>query len=225
MEIEQHEPNTARPSRVRSPRPTKGRLFVIFLDTYQFLDVAGSHRLQRTLHQFPASRGWARRHVCRDDAGDVGAGSQLRASYRYDRGLPVEVHWFWGQRGRLYPDDPVEQSYVPVLSGQQCFIRNYLSVPREMIQRRHERQVLGALRDLSVYLGGVREERKAVITMTGGWVLFRENPSLTKGGGRGNVPRGRHDAGRPARQRRSQAHRRLLNARLRGRSPAPRDAR
>ena len=59
-----------------------------------------------------------------------------------------------------------------------------------MVLRRRERQVLGALQDLSVYLRGVREERKAVITMTGGWVLFRENPNLTRGGsGESNLPR------------------------------------
>ena len=59
-----------------------------------------------------------------------------------------------------------------------------------MILRRRERQVLGALQDLSVYLRGVREERKAVITMTGGWILFRENPNLTRGGsGESNLPR------------------------------------
>src|SRR5262249_8683245 len=35
-----------------------------------------------------------------------------------------------------------------------------------------------------------REERKAVITMTGGWVLFRENQNLTRGSqGQPNLPR------------------------------------
>src|SRR6476660_8174873 len=46
-EVEQHEPNSVAEAR-QIAETTKGRLFVIFLDTY-FVDVAGSHRLQRTL--------------------------------------------------------------------------------------------------------------------------------------------------------------------------------
>ena len=49
-EAEQHEPNTVAEAR-QIAETTKGRLFVIFLDTY-FVDVAGSHRLQRTLVNF-----------------------------------------------------------------------------------------------------------------------------------------------------------------------------
>ena len=47
-----------------------------------------------------------------------------------------------------------------------------------MIGRRREKRVLDALTDLSVYLRGVREERKAVITISDGWVLYRDNPRL-----------------------------------------------
>src|SRR5262245_46948589 len=49
-EVEQHEPTSVVESR-QIAETTKGRLFVIFLDTY-FIDVAGSHRLQRTLVNF-----------------------------------------------------------------------------------------------------------------------------------------------------------------------------
>ena len=34
--------------------------------------------------------------------------------------------------------------------------------------------------DLSIYLQGLREERKAVIAVSDGWLLFRENQSLTR---------------------------------------------
>ena len=54
-----------------------------------------------------------------------------------------------------------------------------------MKARRREKLTLDALDDLVGYLGGVREERKAVLTVSEGWVLFRENQNLTasqKGG-------------------------------------------
>ena len=60
----------------------------------------------------------------------------------------------------------------PVVRGRSAFH----GVAEEMIARRREKQVLDALDDLSKYLRGLRDERKAVITITGGWVLFRENP-------------------------------------------------
>ncbi len=65
----------------------------------------------------------------------------------------------------------------------------------EMKARRREKLTLDALEDLVVHLGGVREERKAVLTVTEGWVLFREKaietgqtqptpPTLSPGRGR-----------------------------------------
>jgi len=183
-EAAEHEPNTMAEAR-QIAETTKGRLFVIFLDTY-FIDVAGSHRLQRTLVNFLHSI------LGPDDMYAVMTPEMSALDISFARRTDtiegyLSKYWFWGQRDRLFPTDPVEQSYL------QCFPEDNLhpnGVAREMIQRRRERQVLGALQDLSVYLRGVREERKAVITMTGGWVLFRENPHLTLGGsGESNLPR------------------------------------
>ena len=44
-----------------------------------------------------------------------------------------------------------------------------------LIDRRREKFALNALQDLSVYLRGLREERKAVIAVTIGWLLPRAN--------------------------------------------------
>src|SRR5205823_9226098 len=49
-----------------------------------------------------------------------------------------------------------------------------------MIERRREKQTLNALHDLVTYLRGVREERKAILTITDGWRLFRPDPSLAR---------------------------------------------
>ena len=49
-----------------------------------------------------------------------------------------------------------------------------------MIERRREKQTLNALGDLVTYLRGVREERKAIITITDGWRLFGADPTLAR---------------------------------------------
>jgi VWFA-related protein len=178
-EAEQHEPNTVAEAR-QIAETTKGRLFVIFLDTY-FVDIAGSHRLQRTLVNF------LHRIVGPDDMYAVMTPEMSALDLTFARRTEtiegyLSKYWFWGQRDQLFPTDPLEQSYL------QCFGNS--DVGKEMVLRRRERQVLGALQDLAVYLRGVREERKAVVTMTGGWILFRENPNLTRGGnGDSNLPR------------------------------------
>ena len=175
-----HEPNSVAESQSMA-ETTRGRLFVIFLDTY-FVDYAGSHRMQRTLVNL------LNRVVGPEDMYAVMTPDMSAADVTFARRTEtlegyLSKYWFWGQRDRLFPDDPVEQSYLecyPDTDGRH--------VAREMILRRRERRVIDALTDLSVHLRGVREERKAVIAITGGWVLFRENQALT-GTGRASVPR------------------------------------
>ena len=49
-----------------------------------------------------------------------------------------------------------------------------------MIARRREMRTLDALDELIQHLRGVREERKAVITMTDGWPLYEPDRNLAK---------------------------------------------
>ena len=82
----------------------------------------------------------------------------------------------WGQRDRVdidprereielcYPEDPRR----PLFRG----------VAKEMIERRREQKTLRALDDLIEHLGGLRDERKFVVLLTEGWVLFRQNEQL-----------------------------------------------
>ena len=57
-----------------------------------------------------------------------------------------------------------------------------------MIARKRERETLEALQDLVRYLNGIREERKAILTVTDGWDLFTPRPELEGRGGRGILP-------------------------------------
>src|SRR5260370_4961620 len=89
--------------------------------------------------------------------------------------------WTWGDRDRTEPVDPVEQTY------EVCYAVSP-GIAAEMIARRRERQTLDALVDLVVYLRGAREERKAVLAITTGWL-----PGRTRSDGLAEQHRGRWD--------------------------------
>jgi VWFA-related protein len=76
----------------------------------------------------------------------------------------------------LVSNDPEEEQY------KSCFpnVGDTAGIADRMIERRRERQTLNALHDLVTYLRGVREERKAILTITDGWRQFRPDPSLAR---------------------------------------------
>jgi VWFA-related protein len=104
----------------------------------------------------------------------------------------LSKYWFWGERERLSPEDPVEQRYLqcyPEHSEKRCQTPTgyttqpddfYKGVAEAMTVRRHEKKSLDALTDLSRFLQGVREERKAVIVVSNGWLLYRPDESLMR---------------------------------------------
>ncbi|HEX7137561.1 MAG TPA: VWA domain-containing protein, partial [Vicinamibacterales bacterium] len=68
--------------------------------------------------------------------------------------------------------------YPNVDSRDRCADQN--GIAAEMIDRRHEVRTLGALEDLVRYLRGVREERKAILAVSNGWLLFKPNLQLMR---------------------------------------------
>ena len=52
-------------------------------------------------------------------------------------------------------------------------------VVAQMIERRRERVALDSLNELVLYLRNIRQERKAILTVSEGWLLFRPDPGLT----------------------------------------------
>ncbi len=82
--------------------------------------------------------------------------------------------WPWGTRGTLIEDERDRQY-------ETCYPMRYQAdVLAEMKARRHERNTLDALRELVLYLRDIREERKAIVTVSEGWLLFTPNPDLTR---------------------------------------------
>ena len=49
-----------------------------------------------------------------------------------------------------------------------------------MKARRREKLSLDALDDLVVHLGGLRDERKAILAVTEGWLEYAPNPRLAR---------------------------------------------
>ena len=91
----------------------------------------------------------------------------------------LRKHWTWGGRFGLMKDER-EQAYLecyPPLPNEQTAES---ALARALIARKRERATLEALQDLVRYLNGIREERKAILTVTEGWLLFRPDPSLEK---------------------------------------------
>jgi VWFA-related protein len=87
--------------------------------------------------------------------------------------------WPWGERDRLSieEEDALIEYCYPRMSQDTGLLRS--PVAAELLARRRERLTLDALRELVLHLRDVREERKAIITVTEGWLLYRPNQALT----------------------------------------------
>lgn len=92
--------------------------------------------------------------------------------------------WTWGQRDRLLTADPREADL------RSCYpdgVNETTGMAAEIIARRREQKTLRSLDSAIGYLDGLREERKFVVLLTNGWVLFRPNERLAQPLG-GQVP-------------------------------------
>jgi VWFA-related protein len=164
------EPNSVRDMQAMLEN-SRARVFVVFLDVYH-VEVDGSYRIRQPLIDA------LNRLVGPDDLVAVMTPEMSAKDLAFARrtttveGL-LTRYWNWGERQRLNPTDPEESQY------EACY-PNHRDIVIEMAARRREKRTLDALRDLAVYLRGVREERKAVITVTDGWRLFKPNPDLAR---------------------------------------------
>jgi VWFA-related protein len=177
------EPNSVAAGRQMAENP-RARVFVIFLDV-NHVSVDGSHRIRQPLINALNNL------IGPDDVfavmtPDMSAGAITFARRTTTLEGELSRHWNWGQRDQINLKDPEEQQYrecYPSTMPLTCpdgTTDDDRGVADEMIDRRRERQTLNALEDLVTYLRGVREERKAIITITDGWRLYRPNQALTR---------------------------------------------
>ena len=187
---ERRDPNNVADMRAQAENP-RARVFVIFLDTFH-TEMAGSHRMQRSLVSM------LDRLMAPDDLFAVMTPHMSPSDLAFARKTEtiegyLRRYWTWGERDRLLPTDPVERRYIDCYPGGPGEPIGPLA--QALIDRRRETFALNALQDLSVYLRGLREERKAVIAVTIGWLLPRADRALAGPGAPpgqlGTTPSGR----------------------------------
>jgi VWFA-related protein len=173
------EPNNVREMRSMLEN-SRARVFVVFLDTYH-VDVGGSHDIRKPLIDS------LDRVISEDDLVGVMTPYMSPADIAFARKTTTIAgmltrYWAWGTRDRVNNPDPEDDGYeacYPVVPpGDRCADQN--GIAARMIARRHEKRTLDALQDLVRFLRGVREERKAVIAISPGWLQYRNDYDLAK---------------------------------------------
>jgi len=169
------EPNTVEQSRQMAGDP-RARVFVIFLDTYH-TQIEGSATMRQPLMNF------IDRVLGPDDMVAVMTPEMAATEITFQRKTTVisrmlEREWLWGRRGRLPGADNDEKEDLYDACYPDAF--KTAGIAREMKARRREKLTLDALEDLIVHLNGIREERKAVLAVTEGWVIYRSDTKLAR---------------------------------------------
>lgn len=172
-EAQRAEPNTIEESRQLAANP-RNRVFILFLDTPHVSVEGGWHAREPLIRLIDRILG-------PDDLVGVMTPRMSAADVVLARKTEViasglRVRWPWGQRGTLEKDETelmYESCYPPLGAG------SISRTAATMIARRRERATLESLTELVYYLRDLREERKAIVTVTEGWLLFRPDAGLT----------------------------------------------
>ena len=174
------EPNSVRAGEQAAANP-RNRVFAIFLDI-PHVDVAGSHRIKEPLIRL------LDRILGPDDLVAVMTPEMAASQITFGRKTEVIADmlrdkWFWGLRHSIQDMDERELDYDRCFPPTDLEIKageTRSEVAKKLIARRRERMVLDSLRDLVRYLGSVREERKAILAVSNGWVLYKPDSSITE---------------------------------------------
>ncbi|HEX2442316.1 MAG TPA: VWA domain-containing protein, partial [Vicinamibacterales bacterium] len=160
------DPNSQREGNERAADPRR-RVFVIFLDTYHVRrenSQRAGQALARVLDQLLAPEDLVGVAKPEMDVTDLILGHKASV---IQQGLATSADWGVGDDyTRL---DAVESSYY------SCYPER---LAMELVARRRERLTLDSLRDVVRHLQILRDERKAIIVVSEGWILFRSNQGL-----------------------------------------------
>jgi VWFA-related protein len=165
------EPNTIQQSRDALKNP-RARVFILFLDV-PHVTMAGAWTIRepliRLLDRLMGPEDLVGIMMPRMSAADIVFARKTRV---IEGGL--RDRWPWGERHTLQKDER-EHMY------EMCYPWPETSaVVSEMIARKRERHTLEALHELVGWLRNQREERKAVLTLSEGWLLYRRNADLAR---------------------------------------------
>jgi VWFA-related protein len=167
------EPSTVSEMR-RAIADSRARVVVLFLDP-RFVAPEGSLRIRRPLIDA------LDRLIGGDDLIAVMTPEMSAQGITFTRrtgSIEQLLSGLWGTKGWLGTRDRLEVQY------ESCYDRPSIIdgpwMAREMIARRRELRTLDALDDLIHHLRALREERKAVITISDGWPLYEPDRNLAK---------------------------------------------
>ena len=156
--------------------PPEARLFVLFLDQWH-VSVEGSARTTAPVSDF------LNRVVGADDlvgvmTPDLPARSMslTRRSEAIDRMVRDATQW--NQRDLVGALDPREREIDLCYPDNDPRRPQFRGVAKEMIERRREQKTIRALDELITHVGSLRDERKFVLLLSEGWVLFKPNDRL-----------------------------------------------
>jgi VWFA-related protein len=157
----------------------RARVFVLFLDAMH-VDGVASRTIARPLIDA------LRRLIGPDDlVAIVSPHTPLRTTTFTRQLATIEsaVSGEWGLRDKPDFVDATEQRYADCYPGiplpNETVARD-LGIAQEMILRRREEQTFEALERLVTYLRDLREERKAIITISNGWRIYRPNRAMLR---------------------------------------------
>jgi VWFA-related protein len=173
MGSERRDPNTIAESREALKDP-RARVFVLFLDV-PHVTIHGAWNVReplvRLIDRILAPEDLIGIMIPRMSASDIlfARKTEVVAGGLRDR-------WPWGERFTL-ADDEREIMYKACYPWDTEAVR---AVVKEMIDRRRERMALDSLYELVNWLRDQREERKAILTISEGWLLFKRNNDLTR---------------------------------------------
>jgi VWFA-related protein len=164
------EPNTVAES-LRAIQDPRARVFVLFLDPTH-VEQGTSRSISQTLVNA------LNRLIGPDDYVGVMVPPMRLSDVTFARRTVaienlLRNDW-WGKRDSILPVDEVEEQY------SYCYQTAAPAIGQEMILRHREQQTFDALEELVLNIRNLREERKAVLAITDGWMLYRPNPNLTR---------------------------------------------
>jgi VWFA-related protein len=167
------EPSTPAEMR-RAIADPRSRVIVLFLDP-RFVAPEGAVRIRRPLIDA------LNRLIGGDDLIAIMTPDMSVEALTFTRrtgSIEDMLSGLWGTKGWLGTRDKVEVQYEFCYDKPNIADGSWLA--KEMIARRREMLTLNALDDLIEHLRGLREERKAVITVTDGWPLYEPDRNLAK---------------------------------------------
>jgi VWFA-related protein len=152
----------------------RSRVFLIFLDGAH-VDYNSSRRINEPLIKFVTT------HLGDDDLVAVMTPAMSASEITFARKTAVleqglRPTWQWG-RADLALDPEIDRRQIQYT---MCYPGS--DVGGKMVRRSRERATLEALQDAVTYMASIREERKAIVAVTMGWTLYREDPDMMKKG-------------------------------------------